>query len=63
MASVVPELLNPDEKYTLYTVVVKAAKEPLAPVTEDEGAADHRIEGKTIVHGDQVNSGSLEGID
>ena len=51
------ELLNPDEHYRLFTVVRKAVNEPLAQVTEEEGASDHRIKGKTIVSGDQVSSG------
>ena len=35
MAAEVLELLDPDRQYRLYTVVGKAAKEPLAPVTEE----------------------------
>ena len=57
------ELLNPDDKYKLFTIVGKAAKEPLAPVTEEEGDSDHRVNGKTIVRGDGVNAGALNGID
>ena len=47
MASEVLEPLDPDEHYKLFTVVGKAAKEPLAPITEEEGASEHRIKGKT----------------
>ena len=57
------ELLDPDEQYKLFTVVGKAAKEPLAPITEEESVSEHRITGKTIVRGDQVSAGSLHGID
>ena len=46
---VVFELLDPDQRYKLFTVVGKVAKEPLAPVTEEEGASDHRIKGETNV--------------
>jgi hypothetical protein len=60
MSSEVLELLDPDEQYQLFTVVGKAAKEPL---TEEEGASEHRIEGKTVVYGDQVSVGALHGID
>ena len=63
MGELVLELLNPDEQYKLFTVVGKAAKEPLAPITEEEGVSEHRIKGKTIVRGDQVSAGSLHGID
>ena len=63
MGEVVLELLDPDEQYKLFTVVGKAAKEPLAPITEEEGVSEHRIKGKTVVRGDQVSAGSLHGID
>ena len=63
MGELVLELLDPDEQYKLFTVVGKAAKEPLAPITEEEGVSEHRIKGKTIVRGDQVSAGSLHGID
>ena len=63
MGEVVLELLDPDEQYKLFTVVGKAAKEPLAPITEEEGVSEHRIKGKTVVYGDQVSAGSLHGID
>ena len=63
MGEVVLELLDPDQRYKLFTVVGKAAKESLAPVTEEEGASDHRIKGKTVVRGDQVSASALHGID
>ena len=63
MGEVVLELLDPDEQYKLFTVVGKAAKEPLAPITEEEGVSEHRIKGKTVVRGDKVSAGSLHGID
>ena len=63
MGELALELLDPDEQYKLFTVVGKAAKEPLAPITEDEGVSEHRIKGKTIVRGDQVIAGSFHGID
>ena len=63
MGELALELLDPDEQYKLFTVVGKAAKEPLAPITEEEGVSEHRIKGKTIVRGDQVSAGSLHGID
>ncbi len=63
MGELVLELLDPDEQYKLFTVVGKAANEPLAPVTEEEGVSEHRIKGKTVVRGDQVSIGALHGID
>ena len=63
MASEIIELLSPNEHYSLFTAMGKAAKEPLATVLEEEGASDHRIMGKTIVNGDQVSAGALHGID
>ena len=63
MGELVLELLDPDEQYKLFTVVGKAANEPLAPVIEEEGVSEHRIKGKTVVRGDQVSTGALYGID
>ena len=63
MASEVIELLSPNEHYSLFTVVGKAAKDPLALVIEEEGTSDHCIMGETIVSGDQVSTGALHGID
>ena len=63
MGELVLELLDPDEQYKLFTVVGKAANEPLVPVTEEEGVSEHRIKGKTVVRGDQVSTGALYGID
>ena len=63
IGELVLELLDPDEQYKLFTVMGKAAKEPLAPIIEEEGASDHRIKGKTVVRGDQVSASALHGID
>ena len=63
MASEVLELLNPDEVYSLFTVIGKAAKEPLVPVTEEEGRSEHAIKGRTMVRGDEASAGALHGID
>ena len=63
MASEVLELFGPDEHYKPFTVVGKAAKASLAPVTEEEGAPDHRIEGNNVVYGDRVSASTLRVID
>ena len=44
-------------------MVGKAAKEPLASVTEEEGASDLRIVGKNVICKDQVSVGALYDID
>ena len=63
MASVVLELLDPDTRYMLFTVVGKAACEPLAPVTEELGRSEHRILGRIVNRGDRICTGALHGID
>jgi hypothetical protein len=45
LASEVLELVDPETRYLLFTVVGKAANEPLAPVTEEVGRSEHRIKG------------------
>ena len=63
LASVVLELLDPDTRYMLFTVVGKAACEPLAPVTEELGRSEHRILGRIVNRGDRICTGALHGID
>ena len=63
LASVVLELLDPDTRYMLFTVVGKAACEPLAPVTEELGRSEHRILGRIVNRGDRICAGALHGID
>ena len=63
LASVVLELLDPDTRYMLFTVVGKAACEPLAPVTEELGRSEHRILGRIVNRGDRICAGALHGTD
>jgi len=62
-AAVVVDHLDPDQRYKLFTVVGKAAIETLAPLNEEVGISEHRIEGALVTRGDQVTAGSLHGID
>ena len=63
LASVVLELLDPDTRYMLFTVVGRAACEPLASVTEELGHSEHRILGRIVNRGDRICAGALHGID
>jgi hypothetical protein len=48
---IVLEMIDPDQRYKLFTIVGKANGEPLATVTVEEGVSEHRIRGKVIVAG------------
>ena len=57
------EMLDPDRRYKIFTVVDKAPDQPLVPITEEESRAEHKIRGSLVIRGDKVTLGALEGID
>ena len=62
LAEEVLELVDPDQRYKLFTVIGKAVKEPLAPVTEEE-ESDHYLTKNKVDRGDEITWGALHGID
>ena len=56
-------MVDPDQRYRLFTVVGKAPAEPLASVLEEEGRSEHKMGGSLVKRGDKISVGALEGID